>query len=231
MTPIAFALQIARSFFRIMSLPLTIKTLGPAHLEEATQLLASQFCEREPLCRILGLTIDDVEPIFRAQIDHVITQGLSLVAVNRSGNVQAVLTVEDQFAPFIRDPSSISPKLQIINGLLDSLVFPAAMQPTRACEVYYTGLAAVAPGQRRKGLLLITMILECYSRLKGKGYRCGFAKVTNARIGAQMKRIERIFRREIFTRSAEIFPSEFKVQGQFPFAAFRGSINLIIWSP
>lgn len=150
------------------SYPLTVQVLGPAHREQATQLLASQFCEREPLCRILGLTVEDVLPVFRGQIDHVISQGLSMVTVNRSGDVQAALTIEDQFAPFVPDPGSINPKLQIINSLLDSLVFPASLQPTGACEVYYCGLAAVTQGQRRSGVLLILMILESYF-LEGQG--------------------------------------------------------------
>ena len=209
MSLISLPWQAARCFFRMASLPLTVQVLRPVHREQATQLLVSQFCEREPLCRILGLIIDDVEPVFRRQVDHVISQGLSLVTVDRSGDVQAVLIIEDQFAPFIPDLSGINPKLQIINSLLDSLVLPASMQPTRAREVYYCGLAAVAPDQSRSGILLILMILECYAQLKAKGYHRGFARVTNARIGRQMKKIERIFRRRIFTWSAEIFPAEF----------------------
>ncbi len=222
-------MRLIEFFFRLTNRSVTLAVLASPHREQTIQLLIHQFCAREPLCRILGLQIHEIENVFSTQVDYFITQGLSTVAVDRKGDVCGVLTVEDHCSRFAPAPGRMDVTLQIINDLLDSLVLPASLEPTQMGELYYCGLAAVAPGHRLSGVILLMMIFKNYSHLKAKGFRRGYAKVTNARIGIQLEKLNRIFRRNIFTPISEISPANFMVQNKFPLATFRGTISLITW--
>ena len=76
------------------------KVLSLEHQGPAAVLLSREFCKNEPLCRVLGLNESDVLPFFRDQVRHIAQQGLGIVAVDRSGTLQGVLTVEDHMQQF-----------------------------------------------------------------------------------------------------------------------------------
>lgn len=205
------------------------KVLSLEHLEPAAVLLSREFCKNEPLCRVLGLNEADVLPFFRDQVRHIAQQGLGIVAVDRGGALQGVLTVEDHMQQFEPPEEGLPEGLSIIGAYLESMQVPDHFLPKKAGEVCYIGLASVAKGRRNRQVLSM-MMLASHRMLPPLGYVRGYAKVTNPGIIKRFQRLERIARGPVFISVLTAKPKDFVYKGYRPFADYDGETSVFTWT-
>jgi len=229
MSYVHFAARMLGLWVRVTNLRTTTSVLRLEHLEAATLLLTNEFCEREPLCRVLGIQRADVLPFFREQVRHVAMQGLGIVAVGRGGTVKGVITVEDHMDQFHPDQETTHEGLLVIGAYLDSNKIAEHILPSRKGEVYYCGLAAVAKGRENRQVLTM-LILGSYKHLRNLGYVRGYAKVTNPGVTRRFKRLEKVARGPVFSSTYTANPADFCYLGSRPFAGYQGSTGVFSWN-
>ena len=220
------SLFMARAYIALYRRSVTIKPLSAAHVEEVTRILSEQFCQREPLCRNLGMSEEALLPFFREQVNRAAALDLGLVALNTDGKVVGAVTNEDHADPYVPTPQFLTPEFNAIGALLDELKLPTDCAPQSSGQVFYCALAAVEPRQVTAPVLSLLIAGICL-HMEAKGYSRGYAKITNPRVIANMQKIERIMRQKIFTLASEKSDTDF-APGQFaPLNSFR--IALVHW--
>ena len=100
------------------------RTLTSTDIEPAAQLLAEEFCRREPLCRHLSMPVAELLPFFREQVAWTAQNDLGIVALNRRGELIAVVIADDHCAQYQPNPALLTPALGAIGQLLDNLTLP-----------------------------------------------------------------------------------------------------------
>ncbi|MCX6131481.1 MAG: hypothetical protein NTX25_20770 [Proteobacteria bacterium] len=204
-----------------------LKVLSHEHKAAAVELLSQEFCQREPLCRQLGLKIDEIRPFFTELVESVIKQKLGVVALSWRGELLGVLTNEDHFDR-MEPQGHMNEALSAIGDYLDSIKIPEALEPAKRGELFHSGLAAVCSKNKNKAVLSM-MILFSGRVVKRLGYKSGYAKVTNAAIARRFRSLERIARSEVFHCAAEVKPADFMRQGARPFQNLKGRSYLFVW--
>lgn len=219
--------RLLQVFFRWTYPALRIEPLGPAHVEAASTLLSQEFCEREPLCRELTMSFDEIQPFFQGLVVEVAAAGLGAVALHRTQGLVGVLTIEDHF-DLCEPKGALSEGLDLIGSYLEQLQLPTAWLPQQRGEIYHCGLAAVAREQKNAPIFLMLM-LEQYAYLKKRGYRGGYAKVTNAAIVKRFRHLEKLLRGKHFQCLGSARPALFEHKGRLPFQGFAGESHLFAW--
>jgi hypothetical protein len=217
---------LAHAYLLLYRRRVAVRPLQGEHADAATRLLTEQFCRREPLCRHLAMPVDELLPFFREQVDKAARDDLGLVAVDKSGAVIGIVTMEDHCAPYVPTPALLTPALHVIGGLLEQLNLPAAFEPKGPGEVFHCAIAAVRPG-RQIAPVLTVLIAGIWRHMIRKGYQRGYAKVTNPRVLDNMRKAERIARRGIFVFTTERTEADFAPDRFAPLTKFR--VALVTW--
>lgn len=218
---------IIKAFFRLRHPSFRIEQLGPPHVEAAASLLSQEFCEREPLCRQLGMNLGEIQPFFRGLVEKVAESGLGAVTLDRQNQLLGVVTIEDHFDLY--EPNGeLSEGLATIGSYLDQLKLPSEWVPRQRGEIYHCGLAAVARKVKNSPVLLM-MILHQYPYLKARGYRGGYAKVTNRAIVKRFRKLEKLLRGDHFKCLLTAKPAEFEYKGNYPFSRYPGASYMFAW--
>ncbi|RZA25905.1 MAG: hypothetical protein EOP10_05325 [Proteobacteria bacterium] len=202
--------------------------LESKHIDEATEMLASEFCKREPLCRVLGLSVNDIRGFFREQLVHVAKHKLGVVACNAQGRLLGVVTIEDYCDQFQCTPENLHPGIQSIGQYLDSIELPADIVPKGHGELYHCALAAVAKGKGQSQVLSL-LFLKINTHLRSMGYKRGYAKVTNPGILKRFKRLEKYAFSQVFSPKKITEPKYFESDGHKPFGNYQGVTSLYSW--
>ncbi len=214
---------------RAMHRSVRIEVLRAEHVDAAARLLSYGFVHFEPLCQKLGILEQDIRPFFLSQTAHVAEQGLGIVALDRQGKVIGAVTIEDHLARFKPDPAQVTKELAAIGNLLDSLDLPSELAPSRKGEVYHCGLASVARGTGHAPILVM-MFLGIFRHLRASGYKRGYAKVSNPRIAATFRKLERLTGiHGVFSARAKVEASTFCHDGDVPFSGREFPIVLYSW--
>lgn len=226
---IPMAARIVWTWLRMSNRHLQTMVLSERHVAPAAALLSAEFCRREPLCKVVGLTAGQILPFFQQLLAFVAAEGLGIVACDEDGAVRGVVTVEDHWRQFAPDPALRLPDgLNVIGTYLEQIKLPADFQPAPSRRLYYCGLAAVDSGPKTSQVLPL-MILVIYFHLKGRGYTHGYAKVTNRAITRRFRRLERYAFTEVFVARDAGAPAAFSYQGRLPFAGYDGRTFLVSW--
>ena len=224
--------HVMRIGLRLRSPRLKTGVLAERHVAEAAALLSREFCRREPLCGLVGLTEAQMTPFFLQLVAFVAAQGLGIVAYDHAGKVRGVLTVEDHRRLFVPDPRvelELPEGLAAISAYLEQTELPDDLQPSALRRLYYCGLAAVDSGPKDK-TILPQMMIAAFFHLKALGYTHGYAKVTNAAIVRRFRELERYAFARVFTARAAGEPAAFVYRGQKPFEAYSGQTFLFSWA-
>lgn len=207
------SLALTRGYLAFYRRFATIKPLTSEHQYQVALLLTEQFCLREPLCRNLKLDVAQLLPFFRHQVSRACELDLGLVALDSAGQVLGAVILEDHADPYVPGEDFLTPEFRAIGALLDQVSLPESLQEMPKGRLVYCALAAVKPGRHRAPILsMLTMAVS--ARMIPRGYSKGYAKVTNPRIIANFRKIERLLGGNLF------FLSEEKSAKDFPPGAF-----------
>ncbi len=95
--------------------------------------------------------------------------------------------------------------------------------------MYHCGLASVARGAGHAPILVM-MFLGIFRHLRANGYERGYAKVSNPKIAATFRKLERLTGlRGVFSARAQVEPSTFSNDGHAPFSEYEFPIVLYSW--
>ncbi len=173
-------LTLARPFYRV-------GLISARDIDRATTLLATEFCDREPLSKILKISPEELTPFFRLQVEHAIKTGLVVTAKNLRGGIIGAAVIEDPRSPFSPGEFAISSKFEAIGALLEKIPDPEASAGQR---YGYASLAAVRRGSNGK-IILSLMVLGVALELQKRGFTHAYAKVTNRGILSIMRKMEK----------------------------------------
>lgn len=204
----AMSLALAHAYLAFYRRFVRIKPLSMDHLDQVSRLLTEQFCLREPLCRSLKLDVDRLLPFFRDQVTRAAKKKLGLVAVGPSGDVLGAVILEDHAEPYVPGEDFLTPEFIAIGALLDEVSLPPDLKETMGGQMVYCALAAVKPG-RHKAPILGLMTVAVSTLMVPRGYSKGYAKVTNPRIIANFRKLERLLGRTVFTVTLEKSDKDF----------------------
>lgn len=213
-------------YLRLYSRRVEVRPLRACELDEAARLLSQQFCEREPLCRHLGMAVADLLPFFRDQVVWALRRDLTMAVFAKDGTMLAAATIDDHCDQYRPDPTLLTDALAAIGRLLDELPLPSRYQPKGPGEVFYCQLAATRPG-RNIAPLFALLTVGIAKHLGGKGYLRAYAKVTNPLVLERMRRLESTFHRRIYEVVAERSERDFPAKCFAPLRKFR--VTMVTW--
>jgi hypothetical protein len=225
---VAIAARLIEIYLKWTNPAIKTAVLDAAHVDAAARLLSVEFCQREPLCKLLGTTLVDVEAYFVALVRHVARQGLGVVALDADGVVRGVLSVEDHADPFVPPELTLHQDLLDIGTFLDQIPLPPDV-PTQVRGRLYQCTLAATDRSFRNPKILPMMILALYRYGTALGYTHGYAKVTNKAISMALLKIEKLARFKIFRLVSSVRPADFESDGRRPFAAYQGVTSLFTW--
>lgn len=205
---------------------LRIRPIKAEEIDDAARLVTEEFCRREPLCRHLRIPVDQLLPFFRDQVAWAAAQDQVLVAVDRQGHVIGALTIEDYCRQYQPNPALLTPALEAIGKLLDTLVLPKAYQPAGPGEVYYCGLVAVR-ARHFIGPAVLLFGIGAALHMGKKGYQRAYAKVTNTAVIYSFFKINRILRRKVFELADQKTQKDFAPDTFAPLRNFH--VSLLTW--
>lgn len=211
----------------ILNARFKIETLQEHHCEEATILLAEEFQRREPLCKVLDIPLSEIQPFFREMVEFNCKKGLSLVATDKDGQVVACISNDEHKDPFIPLKHEPSEKLQLIHELLDRHPIPQSFD-TSETRIFNAGIVAI---KSKIGInqLLPLLMYESGRRLYEKGFRIGYAKITNPAVVRSLNQLDRSLPKRMFKLRSKIWPREAEISSQKPFAMYEKPIYLFSW--
>ncbi len=157
---------------------ITIHTLDEKHAQSTINLFIQTFCNSEPITKHLSIRHDEYKPFAREVVQKAVKEGLSKIAIDKSGKVVAFAIAEDLADPFIPHIAHY-PKLKPVFDLIDELSkpFTAGKKFTKG-KIAHIWIAGVDEAYR--GLHLSTRtdmaVVEEASR---KGYDFAYAEFTN----------------------------------------------------
>ncbi len=186
---------ILRLFFRLR---MKTRPLQSGDRDAAAKLLADQFAYREPLTRQLGLSSSELLPLISAHIDHCAAGNLGVVALRRDGVMLGVITAEDDYRPFVPPEQLLTPRLRMVGEVLGRVNLPPAWSPDSEGELFYCDLAATDPKIADKHVLA-ALTLGIFDHMTARGFKRGYAKVTNPRMIERLRGFERLLGCPIFT--------------------------------
>lgn len=205
---------------------LQIRPIKPDEIDTAARLVTEEFCQREPLCRHLHVSVEELLPFFRDQVEWLAAQDQVLVAIDRKGDVLGVLTIEDYCRPYQPNPALLTDALAAIGKLLDQLALPASYQPKGPGEVYYCGLLAVR-SRSFAGPATALFGVGAALHMGRKGYRRAYAKISNTAVIYSFFKMNRILRRNIFEVVDQKTQKDFAPGTFAPLQKFR--VSLLTW--
>ena len=211
----------------ILNARFKIETLQEQHCEQAAILLAEEFERREPLCKTLDIPLSEIRPFFREMVEFNCQKGLSLVATDKNGQVVACISNDEHTDPFIPLKHEPSEKLQLIHDLLEQHPIPQSFDASEA-RIFNAGLVAIKSKVGRNQLLPLLMY-ESGRRLHQKGFRIGYAKITNPAVVRSLNQLDRALPRRMFKLRSKIWPRDSDISGQKPFAMYDKPIYLFSW--
>lgn len=169
---------LAQAYIWRYSWQFTVLKLQEQDADSTAHLLADEFCQREPLCRSLGITLATLQPFFRDQVDYCLRLGLGVIVKDRSGRILAAMTIEDHARPYEPNTKLLTPELAQIGQQLEGVAVPPAFDSREPGQVAYFGLAAI---DRRRTHPALLNLLQCAAHLQTRrhGFRLAYAKVSN----------------------------------------------------
>ena len=228
MIHVAIAAKLIETYLKWTNPAIKTAVLDAGHVDAAARLLSVEFCQREPLCKLLGMPLAEVEAYFVALVRHVARQGLGVVALDADGVVRGVLSVQDHLDPFVPPAETLTQGLLDIGRFLDDIPLPKDVLIPGPGRLYECHLAATDRNFRNPKILPL-MILALYRYSTALGYTHGYAKVTNKAISMALLRIEKLARFKIFRLVSSVQPADFESDGRRPFADYRGVTSLFTW--
>ena len=229
MIHVAIAAKLIETYLKWTNPSIKTTVLDAGHVEAAARLLSVEFCQREPLCQLLGTKLADVEAYFDALVQHVARQGLGVVALDAQGVVRGVLSVQDHADPFVPPAETLTQGLLDIGRFLDEIPLPQDL-PTQVPGRLYECHLAATDRKFRNPKILPLMILALYRYATARGFTHGYAKVTNKAISLSLLRIEKLARFKIFRLVSNVQPADFESDGRRPFADYKGVTSLFTWN-
>lgn len=210
-----------------------IEPLKAAHIPEAAQLLAREFAQREPLCKGLGIEASALRDFFAAMCRKVYQQGLSFVAREPNGAIAGVVIIQDDEQLF--DPShdlgagaTLPAAVDEIGRLLAKLTLPEASRTAHKGRIYYCELLAVSRSVQNRHLAGRLMVVGFAEALK-RGYRLGYAKVTNQAVIKIIRRLEQRWHYRGFAITNRLTPSDHCPHPKHAWRHLQDPINLVLW--
>ncbi len=194
--------QVVKHFYRWSYPSMRISQMRACHLEDAARLLTAEFCRREPLSKTLGLKESDLYHFFYAQAQFSAERGYGLVVERKDGRVIAAITIEDHLDPMPIDPSQLAPGVALIGEILDAVKIPVEWEPETRGEVFYCGIGAVNHEFRNQKIMSF-LIAGTYLQMARKGFRMGYAKISNKALVKNLLQLQKTLHLKIFTVGAE----------------------------
>ncbi len=156
----------------------TITPLKSEHIKSAKELFIKAFCFSEPATKYLGIQPDDFGPFAEAVLKKAVTDGLSMVALNKNNAVIAFVITEDLANPF-KPQTKLYPRMKPIFALLDELSRPflKGKQFIKG-KIAHFWLAAVEEELMGHGLFK-KVNTETIKNAISKGYLMAYAEFTN----------------------------------------------------
>jgi hypothetical protein len=190
--------QVVKRYYHWAYPSMRIAQMRACHLDDAARLLTTEFCRREPLSKALGLKESDLYDFFYAQAKFSAERGYGLVVERKDGRVIAAITIEDHLDPMPIDPSQLAPGVVLIGEILDAVKIPVHWEPETRGEVFYCGIGAV-DHEFRNQKIMTYLVAGTYLQMARKGFRMGYAKISNKALVKNLLQIQAKLHLKIFT--------------------------------
>lgn len=202
-----------------------ITRLSKEHLDGTVNLITQCFCNDEPITKEININKNEYEHFAKDVVEKAIKDGLSTIALDKSGKVIACCIAEDitkPFQPTLADYPKMLPILTLLDELSAPLLEDKNFQQNKVAHVWIACVDAKYRGQN----LYIDVDKATSDHLKQQGYDFVVAEFTNAiseKISNHYKDHEEINR---------INYSEFTMDGKKPFSKVKGgaSVHVIVIS-
>ena len=170
--------QVTRWLTHVDPLPTTQAKpfrLVPAQSLDPERLLhfaTEVFAAREPLCRSLQITSEDLLPYYRLLLDAYLPHGLSLLAIDEASGEPIGFSIAGDWSTEIPLPPDLSPKmrgyLRLMDVFFDGYTRSQASPPRRG-ELLDMAIAGAKPGYDG-----VEMLAEMDQRILTEAARRGF---------------------------------------------------------
>ena len=198
-------------------------------LDYIARLLTEQFVKNEPLCRTIKASSEGALLHFKELVHFAFDEDLVFVLADlNSDKIRAVMCIEDHSNPYQPlEPENVCSKMALIADLLDSLKVSPSHK--KYGDVYQFNLWAIAEGADSKSVVPHLMA-RTIRQLESRGYKEGYAKITNP-IGMRlMQNFEKKLQQRLFLMDAVLDPSTYLTSsGSQPFSRHKHRVKLIRW--
>jgi ribosomal protein S18 acetylase RimI-like enzyme len=196
--------------------PIRCEVLKRNDVRQLVHLVARTLCADEPMGVAAGLLAPDVERFLQASSEQLLSDGLTMVAVDTAtGKLAGALISDDLASPLSAEQENLSPKFLPVFALLGALD-----------ENYRKG-ATLSYGQ-----YLHLFMLTIDKRFRGRGIGqmlVGAAVENGAEMGYRYAVVEatgvisqHLFRKAGFVERCRTSYAEFRYEGAAPFASIQG---------
>lgn len=200
-------------------IPFSISILNETHIEAAAELFTRSFCDSEPLTQCLHIPYHDFMPFAREVVTKAATDELSIVAIDKEGEVIGCAIAEDFCDPI--KPQLAHPKLKPIFTLLEQLSEDFYSKNYMRNLVIHIWVTAVSDKARGVGLSTI-LNNACVTRSVEKHFRYVYSEFTNAKNETIMKRYPDNIKLNTIPFN------EFVFEDEKPFASLEGHASCYI---
>lgn len=194
--------------------PYYVTILKAEHIPEVQEIFAKAFCNGEPLTRCLNIQYDDFKDFALDVATKAAEDGLSVVALNESGQVIGCTIGEDFADPVV--PSNHYPKLLPIFTFLEELCRPFAARKYKKNGVYHIWITAVKDEYRGTKLSFL-LNNACVNRGIEKQFRYIYCEFTSA----VNENIMKFYPENVKINTLSF--QDFEYEGQKPFAQLEGA--------
>ena len=220
--------KIAGLWLRKVNSEYTFDIMKPEDCKQASEILAQEFFSREPLCLALKVPLEDITPFFREMTAVITSQKLGFVIRDTNRRVVACMVAEDHKTPFQPDTHTPSQKLRWIHAILDREHPDRAFDILSAGVVFHAGLVAIRH-DLGKNKVLPWLLMEVGKNLYNRGYRAGYAKISNPKIIKTLAKLERPLRYPFFKLRGKTWPKNETIDGKKPFLHYSFPICIYSW--
>lgn len=191
------------------------ETLTEQYAPQVIKLFTRTFCDNEPITRHLNITHQEYEPFVKEVVRKAIDDGISMVALDKNGEVVACTLAEDManyFEPNIDKYPKLKPVFVLLRELSRSFLENKIFTKGKIAHVW---VAIVDENHRGEGLST-EIDMKCGAYCVNKGYDFAYAEFTNP-ISEKITKHYKVLK-----ECNKIQYDEFLVEGSKPFKGVPG---------